>query len=427
MKTLLKVATLVVAVSPPALSLAAEPIEFWSNWPAAGELAAVNALVELANQVDADHPVTAKVVPGDFAGYRQQLQIATLGGTPPPAYIFNVGLELRDAVQSGRVRPLTAAWTALNGDEVFSAGLRSLVTFDGVPYAIPVATNVISDIWYNKKLFAELGLTPPTTWEEFGEVCDKLAAAGKECLANGKGPYWSFYTFYPSIIATMGVEGYLGLASGEVAFDSPQFSAALDHFRDNVAAHFMSNWTGGDWVNGADAVVAADVGMDLMGSWFMNYAAAKGAVPGEDIGYFPAPGMADKAIIQIDGLLSGNGLSQDVEAAADAFLEVAGSPAGQAALNVAKGALPANSLTSPDAFSANSLHAQMVKDLLDPAKTTIPNLSLLLPAAFSQDFGTAIERFAAQPTSEVKAMIIESLEAERQQLVADGKFNDWTE
>src|SRR3954469_3756173 len=56
--------------------------------------------------------------------------------------------------------------------------LDALGTYNGKEInALPMANNA-DGIIYNKQIFAEQGLTVPTTWDELIAVCDKLKAAG---------------------------------------------------------------------------------------------------------------------------------------------------------------------------------------------------------------------------------------------------------
>lgn len=53
------------------------------------------------------------------------------------------------------------------------------VRFDGVTYGIPIETNNRA-LYYNKKLFEEAGVQPPTTWDELVDVAQKLTDTGKK-------------------------------------------------------------------------------------------------------------------------------------------------------------------------------------------------------------------------------------------------------
>ena len=60
---------------------------------------------------------------------------------------------------------------------------------DGV-YAVPYMANA-AGILYNKDMFEEHGWTIPTTWEEFTELCDTIAAEGIQPLYFGYKDTWT--------------------------------------------------------------------------------------------------------------------------------------------------------------------------------------------------------------------------------------------
>ena len=72
------------------------------------------------------------------------------------------------------------------------------LSVDGALYGQPIQD--LSSVWaiaYNKKIFSELGLSIPTNYAEFKQVCDAILAAGKtpiyECVSDG----WHHVLWFP--------------------------------------------------------------------------------------------------------------------------------------------------------------------------------------------------------------------------------------
>jgi multiple sugar transport system substrate-binding protein len=65
------------------------------------------------------------------------------------------------------------------GGEVkdFNASASAAASFNGTLYAIPTDTGPLV-MYYNKKLFDQLGISVPTTWDEYLAAAEKLKAAG---------------------------------------------------------------------------------------------------------------------------------------------------------------------------------------------------------------------------------------------------------
>lgn len=100
-------------------------------------------------------------------------------------------------------------------------------TDDGkATYCMPMAS-VIHGFFYNKKIFAELGLKPPATETEFFATLDKIKAAGKVApLALGTADQWETNQIVFTGIGPnywKGEEGRRGLIEGKKKFTDPEF------------------------------------------------------------------------------------------------------------------------------------------------------------------------------------------------------------
>nr|WP_281011952.1 extracellular solute-binding protein [Pseudothermotoga thermarum] len=86
-------------------------------------------------------------------------------------------------------------------------------------------------LWYNKAIFEKYGLKPPTTFDEFFDVAEKLKARGIIPLALGTKDGWeAAHAFETVLIGTLGAEGYkvCGMArqSGQIQ-ESPRLLKSL--------------------------------------------------------------------------------------------------------------------------------------------------------------------------------------------------------
>lgn len=61
---------------------------------------------------------------------------------------------------------------------------------NGVVYGLPFWESSVSGCFYNKKIFDKLGLTVPTTQEEFDSVCQKLQDAGVQPIYMAAADSW---------------------------------------------------------------------------------------------------------------------------------------------------------------------------------------------------------------------------------------------
>jgi raffinose/stachyose/melibiose transport system substrate-binding protein len=68
---------------------------------------------------------------------------------------------------------------------------KTCVTVDGKVYGIPNGGSMSGAWLYNKKVYAELGLSVPKTWEELLANCEKVKAAGKTAVIGSYKDSWT--------------------------------------------------------------------------------------------------------------------------------------------------------------------------------------------------------------------------------------------
>jgi ABC-type glycerol-3-phosphate transport system substrate-binding protein len=393
--------------------------EFWHYLGAGGELDAVKAMMAVADK-QMPGEITQRAVPGSAAGLRQQIQVSLMGGVPPTLYQMSAGLELYEVAQSGRLGSLNEAWAAVGGDKTFPEGLQKVVTFNNTHFGVPFTLSIIGNTFYNKAIFAKLGLTPPKTWEEFDAVSKKLKDNGYQALTSASGPAWTLYQSYGPMLTALGTEGYWNLARGKVPLTSPELAKAFDIMEQHIVANLDPSWTGTKWAEGVDRMMKGEVGMYIIGDWASGYMKQRGWKPEIDYGFFPVPGTEKISIFQADVVVAIKG---DQAPLAEKFAKVVGMPEAQTAFAQKKGSLAARNDVSGDIYDSVS-RAEFDK-MIAPGNTLVPNLYVLLPAGFRENFGTAIERFAATRDRKAFDAELAQLDQERVKLLEANKFGKW--
>jgi ABC-type glycerol-3-phosphate transport system substrate-binding protein len=395
--------------------------EFWHYLGAGGELEAVNALVAVANKMHPDTPITHRVIPGSTAGLRQQLQVALLGGVPPAVSQFNTGYELRDAITSGRVLKINDAWNAVKGNEVFSDGLRRIVSLGADNYAMPLSMSILGNCFYNKAIFDKLGLTPPKNWDEFGEACAKIKAAGITPLGAHSPAGFLFYQFYGPMLTTLGVDGFWAFTRGDIPFNGPDMRKAIALFKDKIAVNFSKTWSGAKWSDNIDQMMRGEVAMCIIGDWGSGYMVQRGWTPGKEFDFFAMPGLEKITIFQTDVVVAYKG---EKEKTALNFLEAVASPEGQAAFNKNKGSLAASSAAPKDFYNEVG-RREFEKMVAGGDMIALPNPYLLIPTGFHLEVATEFERYAATLDDKGLETSLATLESKRAALKNAGKFVNW--
>lgn len=107
-------------------------------------------------------------------------------------FSYNAGSLFQQIQPENYVEPITGQGFLSNVSEAF----KPVVSIGENIYGVPMAgTSQAGGIFYNIKLYEELGLTVPTTWAEFMANNEKAKAAGKTALLQTYGDTWSSQLF----------------------------------------------------------------------------------------------------------------------------------------------------------------------------------------------------------------------------------------
>jgi len=143
----------------------------------------------------------------------------------------DAGRSLREAAQRGELADLTELWRESGLLESIPASLQQVSAIDGKQFYVPVAFGW-AGIYYNKAVFAQYNLTPPTTWEEFLALCDTLLIQGETPLAiGGEDSFSAFLWFQYLTLRLHGSTFYRDLMSGRERFDDPRIYTVLETWR----------------------------------------------------------------------------------------------------------------------------------------------------------------------------------------------------
>ena len=112
---------------------------------------------------------------------------------------------------------------------------------------MPVNIHRANVLWYNKTVFADNNLEPPTTFDEFFAVADTLKAAGITPLALGdKESLLPCSCWRRRCSATLGADAYNGLWTGETDWSGAEVTEALETFKQMLsytnADHSSLTW-----------------------------------------------------------------------------------------------------------------------------------------------------------------------------------------
>jgi len=149
-------------------------LEIFHWWTAPGEREAADAMFAALKDAYPDIEVVENPVPGGGGTeHRVVLKARITAGIPPDTFQTLGGAELKDYVDSGVLQPLDDLYAELDYASVIPKPLLNAVTIDGHPYSVPLNMHLENILYYNQKLFDELGLSAPTGYDELIAACDR--------------------------------------------------------------------------------------------------------------------------------------------------------------------------------------------------------------------------------------------------------------
>lgn len=335
----------------------AKQIEIFSWWTAGGEADGLKALIGLFQKADPGVRVINEAVAGG-AGSNAKAVLANRmnAGNPPDTFQVHAGEELMAWVNAGKMEPLDSLYQQEGWTTAFPQQLLDMVSKNGKIYAVPVDIHRGNVLWYNKKIFDQYGLKPPTTFDEFFRVADQLKANGVTPLALADKDQWEATMLWEDILlGVLGPEKYDALWQGKIPFDDPGVRQATEVLV-KMLAYVNPNHAALEWQDGSQLVADGKAAMNVMGDWAKGYfTTSLHLQPGVDFGWTTTPGTSKAFMVISDafGLPVGVQHPQEVRN----FLKVLGSKEGQDAFNPLKGSIPARIDGDPGKYDEYSRQA----------------------------------------------------------------------
>jgi len=142
---------------------------------------------------------------------------------------------------------------------------------DGKIYGVPFASQSIV-IYYNKKLFAQAGVTVPKSWDEFLTVMKTLKDKGILPLANGGKDGWTLEVVSGAVLPNFygGSTFFEAVSRGQTSFKDPAYTGALAKLLD-LRPYMHPNFMGVDYVTMQQLFINEQAAMFIGGSWEIGF------------------------------------------------------------------------------------------------------------------------------------------------------------
>lgn len=266
-------------------ALAQTTLTFWS-WRTE-DVAAYERFIEAFRAENPD--IDVEFTPYLNTEYNTILSTALQGGGGPDIVHLRAYGGMEPLAQAGYLVRLDDKVPELAG---FDPGILAGATnrADGGVYGVPFALQTVQ-VLYNERIFQELGLEEPETWDEFVAVAEALQEAGYDALANGALEPWTVETLFGGVGPTFygGDEFFQAITGGEADFTDPRFAAALERMV-AITPYLAQNFMGVGYTDMQSMFAFEQAGMFIGGSYELGI--LKQLNPDLQIGAFPVPGDA---------------------------------------------------------------------------------------------------------------------------------------
>ena len=163
-----------------------EKIVVWSYFETPAQRQSMDELVRDFNQSQNVYEAAWEYIP--MIGFNKSLSSAyTENNLPDMAILDNP--DMPEMIQLGLFEDITEYVEEWNLTEEFYPSIVETVQHEGKYYGVPFNCNNTALV-YNKTVFEEAGLTPPTTWEELRETALALVTEEREgfmmCAIEGE-------------------------------------------------------------------------------------------------------------------------------------------------------------------------------------------------------------------------------------------------
>ncbi|NRP21756.1 putative sugar-binding periplasmic protein [Ensifer adhaerens] len=350
MRTMFKVMALAASLSASVstYAFAEDTVEVLHWWTSGGEAAAVGVLKDDLQKQGVswqDMPVAG----GGGEAANTALKARVTSGNPPTAAQL-LGMAVNEWAEEGLLGDLTSVADQEGWDKVVPDAIKAFAVHDGKWQAVPVNIHRPNWLWINAKVFADNGLEPPKTWDEFNVVADKLKEKGIVPLAHGGQPWQDTTIFDDVVVGIGGPEFYKKaiLELDESALNSDTMVKVFDQMR-KIRGYVDPNFSGRDWNLATAMVIKGEAAMQLMGDWAKGEIVKAGAKPGTNILCVAAPGTEGTFLFNTD-FFAMFPVGEDKVAGQHKLAASVMSPSFQEAFNLVKGSIPARTDVPGDKF-----------------------------------------------------------------------------
>lgn len=323
-------------------------VEVLHGWSSGSEAAAAESIKKSIAK-DGIEWKDLEVAGAAGSNAQNYLRVRAAFGNPPTAVQMG-GAKLTTWGSEGVMANLNSVAEDDNWASKVPPPLQNFSKYNDQWIAAPVGIHRINWIWANKKIFDELGLDVPTTFDELIIAADQIESAGYIAFASG-GQAWQEVTIFDNAVLSVGGVDFYRKAFKDLddaTLRGPTMQKAFQQLR-KIRLRVDEDYSGRDWNIATEMVINGDAAMQIMGDWAKGEFLNIGKVPDEDFLCFQYPGTQNSFIFNADQFGMFN-VSKEQQEAQFTMAKNLMSIDTQKKFNLIKGSIPANMEVSDSSF-----------------------------------------------------------------------------
>jgi glucose/mannose transport system substrate-binding protein len=321
---------------------AGNKLEVISWWTSGSESAALNVIFDGFKKSNPGVDITNAAVAGG-AGSNAQVVLATrlAANNPPDVWQTHPGGSIQAYHEAGLLADVSSVYQQGGLSSAVSSQMRTEVSVGGKEYGVSTGAHRINVLWFNKKLLAKAGVSPPAagyTVNAFVADLGKVHAAGIVPLCRGgKDPFTAAELFENTLLSTVGTKGWRSLASDDFRWDGSQVDQALNSFG-KMLGYSDPEAAALTWDQATKKLAAGGCAFESVNDSAYGELVKAGAKEGTDFGYVTFPGTDDAFLTVVDTFV----MSASAQNRANALklLATIGTKETQLDFNRVKGSVP---------------------------------------------------------------------------------------
>lgn len=251
-----------------------EPIEegsgnviFYHYWSSGSWMESVDAFLEGFGEKYPNINVRRNDIESE--AFKTSIGVTLAGGNPPDVFSYWAGARTKFFVDRDLLMDISEVWNSANLDQSFSPEIKgAAAVYNGKVYAVPISMFPMY-VYYNKHIFDEYDLVPPTTWEEFLNICDTLKSNGITPIALGTKFRWPAYVWFDALLVrTAGIDFREGLMQGTESYTDPKVLEVFELWKELLEkGYFDENHASYNWAEAVGTMVRGETAMNYQGAF----------------------------------------------------------------------------------------------------------------------------------------------------------------